>query len=518
MLPRRAATIRRVRIASQTVFLGLFLLCLPRSGAPVMSTAEARGPFFALDPLLLVSHLAATGKVLAFALPGLGMLALTLVLGRVFCGWVCPLGAVHQAATWFFRSARKASTPLSHDLLRMKYLVLVALVAATLAGSSVLGWLDPLALLSRSIGAALTPAAQHLAARPAALAGPPRPAAVGERGRSFDRRKRGEEPAPRGVSSQPALIGGLFLLLVGLNAWRPRFFCNVLCPLGALHGLVGSRSFLRFWASSSCTACGVCGRRCPYGGDPGRRFRPSECLTCFSCAADCPQGQVEVSLARPADTRREALDLGRRRLLGATAAGVASASLAAVGIGSRPSDFRDHIRPPGAVEEQEFLARCLRCGECVQSCPTGFIQPAGLEAGLQRLWTPIGDARAGYCEWACTRCTAVCPSRAIEPLTLARKQKLKIGTALVDRSRCYTHADGFECTVCADRCPVPEKAIRFRPVDLVDYRGKAVRIRQIYVVPELCTGCGICQHVCPRGDAPGIVITAEDETREGAIG
>ena len=98
--------------------------------------------------------------------------------------------------------------------------------------------------------------------------------------------------------------------------------------------------------------------------------------------------------------------------------------------------------------------------------------------------------------------------------TLEQKQRCKVGTAVVDRSRCYTWSDGFNCTVCADRCPVPGHAIRFREAQVVDYRGKRVTVRQIYVVPEPCTGCGICEHVCPRRHAPGIFVIPEDEARE----
>jgi len=216
----------------------------------------------------------------------------------------------------------------------------------------------------------------------------------------------------------------------------------------------------------------------------------------------------------PARARRTPVDVGRRRLLGAAACGLAAAALPKASLAARPGLPHRFTRPPGAVRERDFLESCARCGQCVQSCPTGFVQPALLEAGFEGLWTPVLDARAGWCAPECQRCTSACPTGALGPLTLEQKRAFKIGTAVVDRSRCYTWADGFDCTVCADRCPVTPRAIRFREAEAWDFRGRRVRVRQVYVLPDLCTGCGICEHFCPRGASPGIVNTAEDEHRE----
>ncbi|MEI6051016.1 MAG: 4Fe-4S dicluster domain-containing protein, partial [Bacteroidota bacterium] len=161
--------------------------------------------------------------------------------------------------------------------------------------------------------------------------------------------------------------------------------------------------------------------------------------------------------------------------------------------------------------EHTFLDYCQRCSQCVQACPTGFIQPAISQAGIAGVWTPVVNAQSGYCEWSCNKCTQVCPSGAIEKLTLKRKQEFKIGIAVIDKDRCYTYADGYNCSVCHDGCPIPQKAIRYRETETWNYQGRKVNVKQIYVDPDRCTGCGICENVCPRTDAPGIFITAQDE-------
>ena len=481
---------QRYRVAGQIAFTACFIALLLAAGDARLPSWAARGVFFLLDPLILLLHAAATRTVFVLGLLALIPVVLTLVLGRFFCGWVCPMGAIQRFFSWIFARSRPKVAGPARRLLRIKYLVLTAVLVSALLGANLGGWLDPFALLTRSVAAAIDPAIEQ-----------PLRGLVGH-GR---------------VSTQPVLVGILFLLVVSLNAWRRRFFCNVLCPLGALYGLLARFSLLRLERREGCDSCGTCARRCTYDGDPAGNYLKSECLVCLHCVEDCPREGVDVRFAWPRRTRRTPLDVGRRRLLGAAACGVVVAALPKASLAAQPGGGHRFARPPGASRERDFLTRCARCGQCVQACPTGFIQPALLEAGLEGIWTPVLNARAGYCLYECRRCTGACPTGAIQRLTLEEKKPFKMGTAVVDRDWCLTYADGIDCTVCADRCPVTPKAIRFREVETWDFRGRYVKVRQAYVVPDLCTGCGICEHFCPRGGSPGIVNTAEDEDRE-AVG
>jgi len=485
-----ARRVRGLRIAAQIVFLALFAGLVVAAGHPLFPRGVARSALFILDPLWPILYLASTRTVLWVSLIALIPLAAAFAFGRFFCGWVCPMGSLHQFASWALRKRAEPGPAPDARWLRPKYLILVFIVVAAFFGPSIGGWLDPFSILIRSVGSAIAPAISAVV-----------PAAAGG----------------LKASVQPVFIGGIFLVLLGLNAVRRRFFCNTLCPLGALHGLAARLGALRFETGPDCHDCGVCSRGCSFGGDPAGRFMASECTVCFNCAADCPRDAVAVRLAgrrpRPA-AKLSIVDLDRRRVLGTAVFGAAAAALSLGSLASRRSAKRTFLRPPGAVAEKTFLKRCLRCGTCVEACPTGFIQPAALEAGIEGLWTPVGNARAGACEYDCIRCTRVCPSRAIETMTPDEKKRFKIGTAVVDRSLCFTHAEGFDCTVCADHCPVPEKAIRFHDAEVWDFQGKRTMVRQTYVVPDLCIGCGICENVCPRGGSPGIRVIPEDETRE----
>jgi MauM/NapG family ferredoxin protein len=171
------------------------------------------------------------------------------------------------------------------------------------------------------------------------------------------------------------------------------------------------------------------------------------------------------------------------------------------------------IRPPGALAEREFLQRCTGCGLCMKVCPTGGLQPALTEAGLEGLWTPVLVPRIGYCEYDCTLCGQVCPTGAIQQLSVEEKHAVKMGLARFDTRRCLPYAYGRECVVCEEHCPVPDKAIYAVEVEVVDREGNRQVIKQPQIDPDLCTGCGVCENVCVFRDQPAVRVYSSNETR-----
>jgi ferredoxin len=208
------------------------------------------------------------------------------------------------------------------------------------------------------------------------------------------------------------------------------------------------------------------------------------------------------------------LDLGRRQIL---AAGVVGLFGGLVFHGHPLAGSRrfnpELIRPPGSIPENDFLEKCIRCGECMKVCPTNVIQPTMLEAGLEGLWSPILKTQIDYCEYKCAMCTQVCPTEAIRPLSLEEKQQIRIGTAHIDRNRCLPHAYSKPCLVCEEQCPLPEKAIWLEDATVLTSRGNKVVLKQPHVNAELCIGCGICQNMCPVSDRAAIRVTSVGETR-----
>ncbi len=402
---------------------------------------------------------------------------------------------------------------MDKKLLKVKYIILILVITSALMGTHIGGWFDPFSLLTRSTATVLSPAVNYMtenmlkqgAQDTGIVAKSLKPVYNFTRKNILTEKQRGYV--------QSVLIGTIFFFLLFMNLYRRRFFCNYLCPLGALYGLVGKFSLLNLKTNENCTSCKACLKNCTYNGSPFEDYMKSECMTCFNCIDDCKFDAIDVVFAVPKKENRTPIDLGRRKIAGSIVSGLFIAALPRISQHVR-SKIHRFVRPPGSVSEKEFLGKCIRCGECMQVCPTNFIQPALFETGLDGMWTPITNARTGYCEYECRKCTQVCPTNALQKLTLPEKKQFKMGIAVVDRNRCYTYADGYNCAVCEEHCPVPEKAIRFREVPTWNFEGKLVKVKQIYVVPDLCIGCGICENVCPRLDAPGIINTAEEEQRE----
>ena len=216
----------------------------------------------------------------------------------------------------------------------------------------------------------------------------------------------------------------------------------------------------------------------------------------------------------PEGKKPAGLGLKRRTVLGAGLVGLSGGLIFRIQPRTSKKSFSPLlVRPPGAVAEQEFLARCVRCGECMKVCPTNAIQPAALEGGLEAGWTPVMKMDIGYCEYECTLCSQVCPTQAIRLVSVEEKQKLKIGLAYFDKNKCLPYAYGRTCIVCEEHCPTPKKAIWFEETDVVNIRGERQRIKQPRVDVDLCIGCGICENKCPIKAEAGVRVFSGGETR-----
>lgn len=484
---------RLVRRVHQAWFLVFFLAAL----ALMTDEGIQRFPvrlLLLLDPLSALGSLLAAHVLPAALLASVAVVVLTVVFGRFFCGWICPLGTLNQLAGWLTRSLRRPPWDRVNRFrphFRLKYLLLAAGLAAALAGSQLLGLLDPLSLLTRSVGAGIGPAA-----RTALFPG-------GERVRSF---------------SGAWLTGAVLLGLLLANRWVVRWWCRALCPLGALLGTVARTAVFRIEVDrDTCTGCKLCLRDCQGADEPFQGHRVSECHVCLNCVAACPEGGIRFRAFAPEVRPGGGVDLSRRQVAAAAVGG-----LVAVPLLRAASSDRSHpllIRPPGALAEDEFLARCVRCGACINACPTAALQPAWAEAFPEGLYTPVLVPRRGWCEPSCTRCGLVCPTGAIRALGPDEKgwtrdePGVRIGTAFFDLGRCLPWAMGRPCLVCEEVCPTSPKAIWLEPVEVPQRDGSRLLVQRPHLDPSRCVGCGLCEARCPVQDLPAVRVSRVGESR-----
>ncbi|HEY5999002.1 MAG TPA: 4Fe-4S dicluster domain-containing protein [bacterium] len=502
-----------VRRTSQLLFLFLFVFLLLRTeyrGNDVIQYPV--NTFFQLDPLLGLATLLGLREPIAHFWPALLVVAVTLVLGRVFCGWFCPLGSLLDVTRRLLAKVPAPPRPLAWQGRRVKYYLLAAILAAAVANWQAAWLLDPFSLLARGFSVGVIPAANAAvnAVFNGVYFGLPALRPVSEP--VFNVLKGWVLTYEQQHFRWAWLSLGLLLSVLALERWQPRFWCRNLCPLGGMLSLCARGRRLARRVSDECTDCGSCWGTCPVGliEEGTHRRSQAECTACMRCPRVCPQEAIGFAFAGGRD--EAPLDVDRRRLLGAAAAGVALVPLTRVHP-ARVAVPDARLRPPGARAEADFLNRCLRCGACMKVCMRNAIHPALHEAGWEGLFTPVMDYDVGYCEYNCNLCGQVCPSEAIRRLPLPEKQRTVIGTAAFDKGRCLPWALHRNCLVCEEHCPTGEKAIVFDETDATGPDGKPVRLKLPRVVQERCIGCGICQQKCPLQGRKAVAVYPNGETR-----
>ncbi|UCD82218.1 MAG: 4Fe-4S binding protein [Desulfobacterales bacterium] len=485
-----------------------------------------------LDPLVGLATLLSTRTLYAGLLWGLATVVLTIILGRFFCGWVCPFGAIHQFFGFVVNRKKSVAGKIKLNRYRptqsIKYWILVFLLTISALELAVDLFRSPATnqrlfavlilfvlatviirtirhkrwnlrkatlwfLLFTALWLLLsTGFKDHQTSAASLQIGLLDPIPLVYRSFNLiilpliDRTALQLSTAPR-LYDGTWLIALVFTSAVLLNLVIPRFYCRFLCPAGALFGVLSRFSLWRIGKiSDECAECHICEKHCEGACSPTTRIRSVECVLCVNCLNDCRHGLMTYQNTPSATGEIPGTDLSRRQFLTATVSGAAVIPMLRVSGALGPNWNPAVVRPPGALAEIEFLSRCIKCGQCMRICPTNVIHPAGPAGGLEGLWTPTLNFRIGTsgCQFNCIACGNLCPTAAIRPISLdermgrnnfADRGPIKIGTAFIDRGRCLPWAMERPCIVCQENCPVSPKAIITREVfDTVDVGSKLI--------------------------------------------
>jgi polyferredoxin len=527
----------RWRRISQIFFLLLFVGLLLFTSMSVFvngaTEIKLRAPvslFFEWDPLVALVNALASHALYRGLLWSLLILLPTLFLGRFFCGWICPMGTLQHFVGNMPSEAKKGKRRIESNRYKRwqtgKYVVLIAGLVAALFGSAAIGWIDPFSLLVRSFGLSILPAFNagvNAALIPLESSQVPAIRSAGGVLHTILHHTVLDLRQPH--YAQGLVLGILFIAILALSLRVTRIWCRAICPLGALLGAVSRWSLLGLHKdASTCDHCSRCLLDCQGGDDPicGAPWHKAECIMCMNCVGVCPHDSLQFRFFRK-EPEVATPDIGRRKALTGLVAGAAVVPLMRANTGLGKGRHADLLRPPGALDEPDFLSRCIRCGECMKVCPNTALHPTLEQAGLEGLWTPMLVPRIGYCEPSCVSCSEVCPTGAIWQITPkdkgwvvgvgAQSQPIRLGTAFYDRGRCLPWAMATECIVCEEWCPVSPKAIYVEEAQVVDSAGNIKTLKQPRIDPSRCVGCGACEYACPLQERPAVHVTSIGESR-----
>lgn len=482
-----------IRHVRQGVALLVIVLCLfVFLSSTDLAVALARKVFFFQFTPSIIEFLLNAGGITAIGF--LIIIALTLLFGRVYCACLCPSGILQDGISWLRRIVRKK--PNYHYLKPrpgVRYGILGIVTFTTLAGSlAFLNLFDPYSLFGRVATTLFLPVV---------IAGNNFLAAVLAR---FDIYAVPLRTSPPIFLPLVVIMLMIFGLLTVMALFWGRQYCNTLCPVGTLLGLLSRFALCRIRLNSAtCIACNRCERVCRSGclDIANKQVDASRCVACFDCLMVCPNASLAYRAA-PAQERE--LDPSRRKFLIKTASAAGAVALTGLSLRSlaRPllswersplaqrqplQDNSIPIVPPGAKSIERFAASCIGCHLCVSACPTHVLQPARGKYGLQGVLQPTMNYWAGYCDYECNRCGEVCPTSAIAPLPLDTKQLTQIGTVKLIEARCIVYDRKEECGACVEVCPT--HAVYGEEVD---------RLLHPHLKIEHCIGCGRCENVCPQ--------------------
>lgn len=507
--------LRKIRIVLAIVFfLGVTLLFLDFTG-----TARHW-----LDWMAKIQFLPA---VLAFNLVAIIVLVvITLIFGRIYCSVVCPLGVMQDIIAHIGHRGKKHPYAPSSEKAILRWIVLFVFVVLLVLGLvSVASLIAPYSSYGRI--------ATHLL-QPLWIWGNNGLAFVAERVDSYTFYSK-----EVWLRSLPVfLVALLSFIVIAVLAWRGgRTYCNTICPVGTLLGYLSRLSWLMvYFDENKCKHCGLCESHCKASCIDVKKGRVdhSRCVVCGDCLGYChfdalryghrrPVRRVQPpvdkdtqeSLKSEADTLEgTSVDQGRRSfLIGASLLTVTAAfsqskkkldgGLAKIEEKKVPKRVTA-VTPPGSQSMEHLTKHCTACQLCIAECPNEVLRPS---TDLLHMMVPEMNFERGACRPECTRCSSVCPTGAILPLTRAEKSSTQIGHAVWIARNCIVESAHKECGNCARHCPS-------QAIEMITMDPEHPDLKVPAVNEARCIGCGMCEYVCPVRPFSAIYVEGHEVHRK----
>lgn len=467
--------LRKLRIVVSLVFFVLLTFCfLDFAG---ISGTESFLPRIQIVPAVLSLSV---GILIVWII-------LTLLLGRVYCSSVCPMGVFQDVIAWLSRrqnKRRKYGYRPARTILRWS-VVGIVILAFLVGFTFLLSLTDPYSAYGRMITNVFKPLY-----------------VAGNNGLAWVFTKFGNYTfyyINVTILSLFAFIVGLVTFgVVGILSWRyGRMYCNTFCPVGTLLGFLSRYSLFKVHIDTSkCNGCGLCALKCKGSCIDSKEHSVdySRCVACFDCLENCRQQAVSFTVGKKKAGRPQSVtDESKRRFLATTVA----TALVIPQVKARehlenlqPAQAykREYpLSPPGAVSAEHLLKHCTACHLCVTKCPSHVLKPAFKEYGWGGMMQPMMYFEDGFCNFDCTVCSEVCPNGAILPLTVEQKHATQVGRVIFLIQNCIVNTDKTSCGACSEHCPT--QAVTMVPFE----DGLTIP----HVNPDICVGCGGCEYVCP---------------------
>ncbi len=491
----RSPNLRRFRILFSAIVLICFIAVFLDFKNLIPSKYINILTAFQFIPSLMKFHDLGTLATAGF----IAILILTFLSGRVYCSFLCPLGIgqdlFSRIGGKIKRKFRRFGFKRPFTILR--YSLLAATIIVTLVwGVYLLTLLDPYSIFGRFM---------TFLGKPVGLIINNFIAWVLHK---FDVYTF-EHITIKGFQLLTYTIPVLFFLLIGsLSLTKGRLYCNMICPVGTLLGLISKISVFRIrMDDNKCTKCGRCSVGCKSSCIDflNHKVDVTRCVDCFNCVNICQEKAISYGIVR-LEKKSHETDMEKRKfvagslllLLGIPR--IVRSQEKTVPLPKEASTVKENktcpVCPPGGVSIEDFNMDCTACSLCITACPNGVLQPALMQYGLAGVMQPVMDYHKSFCTYNCTRCTEICPTYALHPLALEAKKLTQLGKANFIKDNCIVKTEKTACGACSEACPT-------KAVYMIPYEGNLLIPE---VNNEICIGCGHCEFACPTTPFKAIYV------------